>query len=405
MFGDADPLRHSRWRTALFALYVGAIAVVNWLHFFGRHHLDNNFLIYRWAFSHLRSGVDLYVAYPQEHQDLFKYSPTFAALFAPFALVPVWLGSILWDSLNVFFLWFAVERLLPERRSTLVLSLIALEVLRSMQRSQSNALVTGVVILAFVAFEQRRTLAAAINIAVGAAIKIFPLAALSLAAMYPRRFRFALRFAAVMVLTVLLPLCFISPAQLWSLYQSWSAVERVDTLSLSGPGGAGLYSGVTQQLQIWFGVQWPNWPVQLAGTAVLLAPIAGKRSCWSDGDFRIRFLASLLVYMVIFNHQAASPTFVVAVTGIAIWFVSTPMSWTHRVMMALTLLFVSVGSTSIVPRPLALRILIPYRVKTLPCLAAWIVMQVELWRFTLAGRRSESSEVHQLDVAALEAHS
>jgi hypothetical protein len=74
-------------------------------------------------------------------------------------------------------------------------------------------------------------------------------------------------------------------------------------------------------------------------------------------------------------------------------------------MMALTLLFVSVGSTSIVPRPLALRILIPYRVKTLPCLAAWIVMQVELWRFTLAGRRSESSEVHQLDVAALEAHS
>jgi len=48
----------------------------------------NNFLIFRSAFDHLLAGRDLYAAYPAEHADLFKYSPTFALLFAPFALLP-----------------------------------------------------------------------------------------------------------------------------------------------------------------------------------------------------------------------------------------------------------------------------------------------------------------------------
>ena len=48
----------------------------------------NNFLIFRAAYSHLVAGRDLYIAYTAEHVDLFKYSPTFALLFAPFAWLP-----------------------------------------------------------------------------------------------------------------------------------------------------------------------------------------------------------------------------------------------------------------------------------------------------------------------------
>src|SRR4051794_1450832 len=48
----------------------------------------NNFLISRAAFEHLRAARDLYAAYPAEHADLFKYTPTFALLFAPFARLP-----------------------------------------------------------------------------------------------------------------------------------------------------------------------------------------------------------------------------------------------------------------------------------------------------------------------------
>ena len=49
---------------------------------------SGNFEIFRTASRHLVSGQDLYAEYPAEHTDRFKYSPTFALLFAPFAWLP-----------------------------------------------------------------------------------------------------------------------------------------------------------------------------------------------------------------------------------------------------------------------------------------------------------------------------
>ena len=52
---------------------------------------------------------------------------------------------------------------------------------------------------------------------------------------------------------------------------------------------------------------------------------AEKVRRWGDADFRLRFLCSLLVFLVIFNHRSESPSFVIAMAGIAIWFVSLPI--------------------------------------------------------------------------------
>ena len=50
------------------------------------------FPIFRQSFIHLRAGQDLYARYPAEQgsedRDRFKYSPTAALFFAPFALLP-----------------------------------------------------------------------------------------------------------------------------------------------------------------------------------------------------------------------------------------------------------------------------------------------------------------------------
>lgn len=382
-------------RAWLFALYVVTIVIVAVGKAYGHRGPDNNFLVFRWSFLNLASGHDMYAAQPQHHADLYKYSPSFALLFAPFALIPFALSLALWDALNALLLFFAVERLLPSRAAVMALSLIYLEVLRSMQRSQSNSLVTALVILAFLAFEHRRQLGAAMAIAIGAAVKIFPLAALALALFYPRRWRFALLMMAAMLVVLALPLLVVSPAGLAAQYQSWRAVEAVDALSVGGGGGGGLYGGVMQQLRLLFGVSWPNWPVQLAGTLLLLSPLARWRN-WNDFDFRLRFLSALLVYMVIFNHQSESPSFVIAVTGIAIWFVSTPRSWWHVTVMVLTILIVSISSTDITPKSWQRDFFVHFRLKTIPCTLAWLTMMWEL----LAFRASERGEAHELDVAA-----
>ena len=48
----------------------------------------NNYLIFKHSFFHLIHHKDLYILYPQEHWDLYKYSPAFSLLFGIFAILP-----------------------------------------------------------------------------------------------------------------------------------------------------------------------------------------------------------------------------------------------------------------------------------------------------------------------------
>jgi len=374
-----------RW---LLALYVGSAALVTLQQaVLGR---SNNFRVFRSASLNLFAGRDLYAAHPEQHFDFYKYSPTFALLFAPLAYLPFALAFLCWSLLNALLLWYALDRLLPERPATVALALVYLEVLFAMQYGQSNALVAALLILAFVALEQGRQGRAAALVGVDAFIKIFPLAGVSLALFHPRRARFALLAAAALVGLALLPLAVVPPHELATQYRSWRATEAAD--ALQGHRGYALM----QYLYMWLGADWPNWPVQLAGTTLLLLPLALGRRRWDDAAFRRLFLGTLLVYLVLFNHQPERATFVIAYTGIAIWYASAPTERLRTAVMALTLLVMVVHDVDIVPRWVKNEILIPYRIKGIPCLVAWLVME---WQLFVTARRSAPGETPRSQTA------
>ena len=358
----------ARPRLLVLALYVASAALVTVQQAILGH--SNNVSIFRAASVNLFAGRDLYAAHPEQHFDFYKYSPTFALLFAPLAYLPFALTFFCWTLLNGLLLWYALDRLLPEREATVALALLYLEVLLALQYGQSNALVAALLILAFVAFEGRRQLSAAASITLGAAVKLFPLAAVSLAAFYPRRLRFAVIFIGVLAAAIVLPLVAISPGDLLVQYRSWHAIEAKDALRRG-------YS-LMHYAHAWLGVDWPNWPLQAAGTALLLLPLALRSDRWASPEFRRRFLCSLLVYSVLFNHASESPSFVLAYAGIVIWYVSSPPSRLRTAVMALTLLVMVVHDVDVVPRSVKYAILVPYRIKGIPCLVAWFVMQWEL---------------------------
>src|SRR5205814_9506452 len=104
--------------------------------------------------------------------------------------LPFALGFLCWTLLNALLLWYALERLLPQRQATLAIGLVYLEVLFAMQYGQSNALVAALMVLAFVALERGRQPEAAHEPAVGGAIKLFPLALLPIVLCHSRRARF-----------------------------------------------------------------------------------------------------------------------------------------------------------------------------------------------------------------------
>ena len=360
-------------------LWLAAVVVVS-LQAGAQH--NNNFEIFRTASENLLAHRDLYGANPSHH-DFFKYSPTFALLFAPLALLPFTVGVLAWNAVNAVALYWSIGRVLEPRLALAVRAIVFLDAVGAMQNAQSNALSAGLMILAFRYLYDRREARAALAIAVGAAIKVFPAVAGVFVLFRPYRLpRFAVIGAGVAALFVAAPLLILSPPELAAQYRAWAAISGTDALTRG-------YS-VMEQLHLWTGLDWPNWPVQVAGALVLLAPLA-RISRAGVERFRLLFLASVLMFCVLFNHKAESPSFVVAAAGVAIWFVVSSRDRLNWTAFALFLIGTVLSASDAMPEALQENFFEPYRIKTIPVLIVWILTQFALWMESSAPRRNGSA--------------
>lgn len=330
----------------------------------------NNFLIFRSAFEHLLAGRDMYVLYPAEHADLYKYSPTFALFFAPFARLPFDVALLGWNLLNVMLVFQAIRMALPKEQRIVALQLTGIGLVATVDGTQSNGLVAALIVLAFVALERNRLVSAAFTIALGGLVKLFPLAAIAFALPRRDRMRFAAIGTGVGLALVALPLAFTDLATLIAQYRSWYAMGAVDALDRG--------ASVMRMIHMVLRYDGPNWPIQLAGTVLLLLPLV-RRDRWEDALFRRRFLSSLLVYSVIFNHKAEQPSFVIAIVGIAIWYAISDRSTARTLVTGFTLAAtVPILITVAAPGVVAESVDGPLLVTSLCCTAAWLMMQGEL---------------------------
>jgi hypothetical protein len=330
---------------------------------------SGNFEIFRASSHHLVTGQDLYAQYPTE-QDRFKYSPSFALLFAPLAWIPWPIALFLWSTLNALALFVALERLLPPRPAMLAIALMLLELLRAMQNAQSNALVAALMIFAFLAIERGRTWRAGLLVALGASIKIFPLAALTFAIPWRRALRTGTSAVVAGVGVALLPLLVVSPAALVAQYRSWRALEAVDAQQR--------WFSIMELLHQWTRADFPNWPVQLVGVVLLVLPLAARRARWPDDRFRVLYLCSALLFVALFNHQAERASYVIAFTGAAIWYATSVRTGWRTALFALAFLTMPVASTLIPGAWLKLPGVVLYRL-AFPTLLIWLAVQRELW--------------------------
>lgn len=332
---------------------------------------SGNFEIFRAASRHLVAGRDLYAEYPEEHSDRFKYSPTFALLFAPLAWFAWPIALFLWSCLNALALFYAVERALPGRAGLFALGALLLEVLRAMQNAQSNALVAGLIVLAFIAMERTSAWRGAAAVMLGACVKIFPLAALSFAVPRRRIWRTGVWALAIGATLVALPLLVTSPDTLLAQYGSWRGVEETDAHQR--------WFSVMQLVHQWSGASFPNWPIQLVGTFVLLAPLALRRDRWDDARFRFAYLCSVLMYVVLFNHQAERASYLIAFVGITLWYIVSERARWQTWLFATAFITIPVMSTLVPGSFFRERSTVLYRLAA-PSLAIWLAVQWELWR-------------------------
>jgi len=326
----------------------------------------NNYLIFKQSFFHLLHHQDLYVLYPTEHWDLFKYTPTFSLLFGAFAFLPDSIGLTLWNLVNVLVLALAVYALpkLTVNQKSLILLACSIEAMTAMQNEQSNALIAGLLIFSFVLCEKGKFIWAAACIILATFIKPFGIVGLALLLFYPRKVRHLDNGILWSIVLLILPLIIVSPGQLIHQYQGWLTVLAADQSQHYGLSVAGW-------LHTWFHFD-PNKNLIVATGALLFMLPFVRFKMYEQYSFKLMGLASMLIWIVIFNHMAESPTFILALAGASIWFFSKKATVLDVILFLLVLVLTSLFTTDIVPHSIQTTYLRPYVIKVVPCILLWL---------------------------------
>lgn len=359
-----------------FLLLAAVIGLVSWtssLDLPGNFSRYNNYVIFKQSFFHLIHYQDLYIEYPPEYYDLFKYSPTFSLFMGLYAGFPDWLGLILFNLTNTIVLILGL-RCLPLEKKTIntFLAFIVIETLISLTSSQTNILITGLLILSWHFMDKGKLFWAALMIVLTIYIKIFGIVALSLFLLYPSRWKAALYTAFWTVIVGLLPLIVVSPEQLTILYKSWLGLLSMDH---DASVGVSFYGW----LHTWFGFNFDKQLFVLIGAAIFCVPLLRFRE-WGNPVYRLSILASVLIWVVIFNHKGESPTYIIAMVGVAIWyFTKADRSKVDLVLLLLALVFTSFSSTDVItPYYIARTYVEPYSVKAVFCVIIWFKLIYDL---------------------------
>jgi hypothetical protein len=342
----------------------------------------NNYVIFKSSFYHLKEGKDLYVLYPQEHWDFYKYTPTFSAFFGALAVVPDWLGLNVWNLLNALLLLLAIYYLpfFSSYKKGLILMLCLIELMTSMQNSQSNALIAGLIILAVGLLERDKYLWATLCVVFSVYIKLFGIVGFALFLLYPKKLKLALYSLVWAVVLFVIPLIFINPQQYVSLMQSYRSLLSQDHAASYG------YS-VMGWLNSWFGYIGSKDVIVLIGAAIFMLPFCRVKN-YTNEAFRVLMLASVLLWIVIFNHKAESPTFVIAIAGAALWFVYGEKSAANVILFVCAFIFASLSPTDIFPRFIREEFVKPYCLKAVPCIFIWgkIIYELFTCKTTVASK-------------------
>jgi hypothetical protein len=373
---------HAKFILGVFILLAVAAAAGQYLkgHAADPYTRYNNYIIFRESFHHLIHNIDLYKNHEPEHYDYFKYSPAFAVAMAPFTLLPDLPGLILWDLFNALILFFAIKSLplKNENAKLYMLWFVLIELMTTMQNSQSNGLVVGLLVWSFNKFEKGNLLLASLFILLSAYIKIYGALAGILFLFYPDKIKFILYSVLWMLILTFIPILFVSFDQLLFLYKSWYNIVTNDFTTQYGISFLGL-------LHAWFHAEPNKNLLLLAGLLLLGFPLL-RINRFKDFHYRLVYFASLLIWMIIFNPRAESSTFVIAVTGIALWFFTSDKKPVDLILVVVAFILTSFSPTDLFPRFLREQYVLPYVLKVLPCILIWVKISLD---FLTGGNQSK----------------
>ena len=333
----------------------------------------NNYKIFKHVFWNVLEGRNLYLQYPDKYGDINHYGPVFALVIAPFSVLPDVLGGMLWCvAMAGLFAW-AVSRLdLPRERRILLLALCSLELWDSIWSHQFNPAIAALMLLTFADVEEGRDFRAPLWILIGTFVKLYSVVGLLFFFFARDRKAF---FAGSLVWSLVLfalPMAISSPLYVLHTYRDWylelasKHAQNVVLYTSQDLSLMGLVRRATGRSipSIWF---------YLVGIPLVLAPLL-RVGQYPYRRFRTLFLASLLMFVVLFSSGSENSTYVVCATGAALWIVDQEQPFTRRnVILLVAMLLVGLAPTDLLTKPVRL-VTDAYALIALPYAVAWLLL-------------------------------
>lgn len=363
----------------IFGVYL-IIAVVTAISKYSRgHQAINNYLIFKYTYINTLLQKNLYLQYPEYFQDSNHYGIFFSSLIAPFALMPDWLGISLWNLANTFVFIYAIQKLPFSDGKKAIFALLCLqEFITAALSLQFNIALAGLLMLSAVYIYENKEVKSATSLMIGVFVKIYGIVGLSQFFFIKNKTKFITAGIVIGLLFFVFPMIYSSPEFVIQSYKDWSvslAEKNGQNQSLNSYQDISLMGFIRR---IFGDASISNLSFLAFGLPLFALPYIRIKQ-YKNYAFQLMILASTLLFLVLFSSGSESPTYIIAVAGVMIWFFLQKKRTTLVLGMLIFVIILTCFSPSdLFPKSVKVNYIVKYSLKAVPCIVVWFRIIYEL---------------------------
>lgn len=339
----------------------------------------NNYLIFKNVFVNTIGQKNLYLQYPERYFDMNHYGVFFSLIIAPFAIMPDWLGISLWNIANTAVFLYAIYKLPFSDAKKALFGLLCLqEYITAAVSLQFNIALVGLLILSAIFIYEKKEAKSAIFIVIGIFVKLYGVVGLSQFFFIKNKTKFLIASIAAFIICLIVPMLYSSPQFVIQCYSDWmhSLISKNnDNQVLGNMQDISLMGFVRRILQ---DASISNLTFMAFGAPLFFLPYVRIKQ-YKHYAYQLMILASTLLFLVLFSSGSESPTYIIAVAGVMIWFFlqkkRTPIVYA---MLIFVIILTCFSPSDLFPKFIKQNYIVKYSLKALPCIVVWFRIIYEL---------------------------
>lgn len=225
---------------------------------------------------------------------------------------------------------------------------------------------------------ERKETQSAIAMLIGFFVKLYGIVGLSSFFFIKNKFRFILSFLLYGSVFLLLPMLLSSPQFGLQSYADWfEALARKNGTNVV-LGNRQDYSIMGIVRRVLGNAEISNLVFLVPGLALFATPYLRIKQ-YKHLPFQLMILASTLLFVVLFSSGSESPTFIIAVAGVMLWFlIQKRRSAIVYGMLVFVIVLTCFGFSDLFPKFIKENYIMKYSLKALPCAVVWFRIIYEL---------------------------